>query len=274
MIVGSQPGGQTMAILTILALLVSAVCLLLSLRAGDGTARRARRGTLDRAGMIALLAVWGLLVPFNLVSHLAGDHEAWIFGSETFDGGVVENLTILFYTLAVAVSGLLFARASRLYGEASAGAWRLILAFITVCFILMIGEEASWGQHLLGFSTPSDLAAVNLQGESNLHNLVSPRLYDLIYQVMGFAFILTPPAAWFGLRGRTRPSLILFLQEVYRRPVVYALMASSGVLLQHEALEELAEMVLAFAIFYTLTDLAWRTVRRSDGPSEHAATAP
>tara|TARA_R110000782_G_scaffold95225_1_gene179140 strand:+ start:725 stop:1513 length:789 start_codon:yes stop_codon:yes gene_type:complete len=210
------------------------------------------------AGGIGLIAVWGFLVPVNVWSHLTGDQDAWIFGAETFDGGIVENLTVLFYGLAIVVCGWMFARASRLYGAASAGLWRVLVVVMIVCFAAMIGEEMSWGQHLFGFQTPADLAAVNLQGESNLHNLVSPRLYDLIYQGLGFALILLPPAAWFALRGPSLPSPVLFLQDLYTNPWVYSLLASAGVLLQHEVFEELAEMVLAFAILFALATLAGR----------------
>lgn len=216
---------------------------------------------LARTGGLGLIAIWGFLVPVNVWSHLTGDNESWIFGAETFDGGIVENLTVLFYGSAIAVCGLVFARASRLYGPASAGLWRALVLVMVVCFAAMIGEEMSWGQHLFGFQTPADLAAVNLQGESNLHNLVSPRLYDLVYQALGFALILLPPAAWFGMRGPTLPSPVRFLQDIYTTPWVYSLLASAGVLLQHEVFEELAEMVLAFAILVALAALADRAGR-------------
>ena len=39
--------------------------------------------------------------------------------------------------------------------------------------IYMAGEEASWGQHYLGWLTPDGWLAVNDQGETNLHNTSS-----------------------------------------------------------------------------------------------------
>jgi hypothetical protein len=42
---------------------------------------------------------------------------------------------------------------------------------LAVLFLFGAGEEISWGQRLLGFHTPGWLAAVNHQGEANLHNL-------------------------------------------------------------------------------------------------------
>lgn len=256
-----------MAALAVLAMATAGVCLaaLWLTRAQRRPADPPRR--LAWVGGLGLIAIWGFLIPINVWSHLSGDHDAWIFGAETFDGGIVENLTVLFYGLAIVVSGLVFIRASRLYGPASGGLWRGLLVVMIVCFAAMIGEEMSWGQHLIGFQTPAELAAVNLQGESNLHNLVSPRLYDLVYQGLGFALILLPPVAWFAMRGPALPSPVLFLQDLYINPWAYSLLASAGVLLQHEVFEELAEMVLAFAILYALATLAVRAERAPLSPT-------
>lgn len=247
-----------MAFLTLLALLVAGALAAVLWWTRGRRPPAVQPRLLAWAGGVGVIAVWAFLVPVNVWSHLSGDNESWIFGAEAFDGGIVENLTVLFYGLAIVVCGLLFARAARLYGPASANFWRVLVVVMVVCFVAMIGEEMSWGQHLLGFETPAELAAANLQGESNLHNLVSPRLYDLIYQALGFALILLPPAAWFGMRGSSRLSPVLFLQGLYTRPWVYSLLASAGVLLQHEVFEELAEMVLAFAILFALATLAGR----------------
>ncbi|MBY0406606.1 MAG: hypothetical protein K2Q01_02855, partial [Rickettsiales bacterium] len=37
-------------------------------------------------------------------------------------------------------------------------------------FVLLAGEEISWGQRLLGFVTPAAIGAVNTQAEFNFHN--------------------------------------------------------------------------------------------------------
>jgi len=44
----------------------------------------------------------------------------------------------------------------------------LLLALV---FFLAFGEEVSWGQRLLGFETPEQLAKINRQGEFNIHNI-------------------------------------------------------------------------------------------------------
>lgn len=66
-------------------------------------------------------------------------------------------------------------------------AW-LILA--TICCFYVAGEEISWGQHLLKWSTPEYWAQLNDQHETNLHNTSSwfdqkPRLLLLIGVLTG-----------------------------------------------------------------------------------------
>ena len=81
----------------------------------------------------------------------------------------------------------------------------LILAIVGS--IYFCGEEASWGQHWLGWETPQAMSNLNDQDETNLHNISSwldqkPRfLLELGILVGG---LLYPLYLW--LRRRTRPS--------------------------------------------------------------------
>ena len=209
-------------------------------------------------GIVALVLTWCVLVPLNIWSNSEAGPESWIFGSERFDGGVVETGTIIFYILALVLCGRLMLSAQRLFGPASAVLWRGLLALGALAIVLMVGEETSWGQHWLGFSTPADLKSVNLQGEANMHNLVSPRTYDLIYQVLGWALILAAPFADQLPRSVDRFSILRFLKDLYREPATFGLMATTGILLQHEVFEELAEMILAITLFQAFWGLSRR----------------
>lgn len=67
------------------------------------------------------------------------------------------------------------------------GLWLLLAA---VCCFYVAGEEVSWGQHFLNWSTPEYWAHINDQNETNLHNTSSwldqkPRLILLIGVVTG-----------------------------------------------------------------------------------------
>lgn len=213
-------------------------------------------------GFVGLIMTWGVFVPTDVWATLHHQTESWIFGSEQFDGGIVETATVLFYALAIACALFLFRRASSLYGAKAAPMWRVILMMGIFGFVAMIGEEISWGQHWLGFATPESLIEVNLQHEANLHNLVSPRLYDALYQGLGWCLILLPPIAHHYGKSLAHLTIVRFLRDCFSWPAVYGLMVSAGILLQHEVFEELSEMVLAFTVFYALLSLMVRTKKR------------
>lgn len=64
------------------------------------------------------------------------------------------------------------------------------IGLAAVCCFYVAGEEISWGQHFLKWSTPESWSQINDQGETNLHNMSSwfdqkPRLLLLIGVVFG-----------------------------------------------------------------------------------------
>ena len=81
--------------------------------------------------------------------------------------GVLELIHALFPLIA----GIL---ALRLVFKRSIRRDPLILAALIIMLLgclYLAGEEASWGQHHFGWSTPDYLAAVNKQQETNIHNI-------------------------------------------------------------------------------------------------------
>ena len=80
--------------------------------------------------------------------------------------GLVENLTTLLLVCAVFVAVRLFLSRGRVASR-HFGPFALVMAL--GCFFFA-GEEASWGQHWIGFEPPKELAERNEQGEFNLHN--------------------------------------------------------------------------------------------------------
>ena len=113
------------------------------------------------------------IVPAQLGAKLVG-HE---FYRATMRGerGLVEVFTVVFLIGALALALATYSMRqdvrSKLFGPAM-----LLLSMGTFYFA---GEEASWGQHWLGFEPPEAVAARNGQGEFNLHNdRVLGRLLD------------------------------------------------------------------------------------------------
>jgi hypothetical protein len=58
---------------------------------------------------------------------------------------------------------------NRFFGRATER--NIFMALLAILFFAAFGEEISWGQRLFGWHTPSSYAALNVQAETNLHNL-------------------------------------------------------------------------------------------------------
>ena len=114
------------------------------------------------------LALWLLfplsIVPVQMLAKAIGED----FYQRTMRGelGLIENLTVLSLAVAVGCAVVLFMRRD-LVDCKYFGRFALVMAL--GCFFFA-GEEASWGQHWLGFTPPDSIAARNDQGEFNLHN--------------------------------------------------------------------------------------------------------
>lgn len=204
-------------------------------------AGRSDQRRLDAVGAAFLASVWFLMVPAALVLQRQGLSAPWLFGAETYDGGVVETVT----GLGLAASALLaFHQAARSSGWLRTVIW----GGVGAAALLAFGEETSWGQHLFRWSSTGVFATANLQAETNLHNFVSPRLYDVAYALVGWGLIA------FAAILSLRPAFIARLKWLPPLPqpslVSIALLVSGGVLLQHEVFEEMAEAVVIVALAF------------------------
>jgi len=84
--------------------------------------------------------------------------------------GFVELATVAVLLPAVVLGVMLFARRRKLPRHVG---WGMLL--VALAALYFAGEEASWGQHVLGFATPRRWAQINSQRECNLHNLALAR---------------------------------------------------------------------------------------------------
>lgn len=90
-------------------------------------------------------------------------YETWIESER----GVIENGTAIILFPAI-VLGLRIYLRRRLLPGPWLGTWILLL---TAAALFFSGEEISWGQQWFVWDTPNWMAAHNLQGETNLHNI-------------------------------------------------------------------------------------------------------
>ena len=109
------------------------------------------------------------------------------------EDGIYETLAAL---LCLAAAGVVF-KAFRLSGDyAEEGGKRWVLLVLACAFLFMFLEEISWGQRIFAIPTPEFLRSVNLQQETNLHNLKPLRASsNLLTGAILLFFVLVPPMA-------------------------------------------------------------------------------
>ncbi len=108
--------------------------------------------------------------------------------------------TQFFAILAASVVFALAARTARRLGRARLAVVLLLAALMS---FVVAGEEISWGQRLLGLTTPDALKNVNHQGEINIHNITSlQKFFNLGEGTVGLYGFLVP-ILWASSRIRT-----------------------------------------------------------------------
>ncbi|WP_394692090.1 hypothetical protein [Hyphobacterium sp.] len=198
---------------------------------------------------VPILMAGGLIGAGALLSvfhNRSGEPLGWLFGSEAVDFGFSEYGVVFALFGIAAISALLAIRQS--------GLNRVLFVLLGLAAIVIAGEEMSWGQWIFGWSTPETLAAVNLQNETNLHNLVDPRLYDIVYAAIGWSTLVLALIAYGFIQCPPHSPDFVLLRLLraageWLRNSRYGLITtiSAAVLLQHELFEEYSEFVFGFA---------------------------
>lgn len=101
-----------------------------------------------------LTAAWFIFKYLNLYPELYSEDH------------LLENMTALFFFMASILLVVKFFRPGIYY--------RWWLLFVALMFFVIAMEEISWGQRIVGWSTPASLSAYNYQNETNLHNVLNP----------------------------------------------------------------------------------------------------
>jgi hypothetical protein len=221
----------------------------------------------------AWLWLWAgpAIVVAQVATKLRGEetYRCWMRG----ELGLVENLTVVFLLGALACAVLCHRRRARVRWRFFGAATLVVAAGL----FFFAGEEASWGQHWLGFAPPEAIAARNDQGEFNLHNdpffeklldqlprlvltlaaLAGGLIAPLVRRSRGLAgrdFASTNPWGWAWPTFECMPAAILVLTislpkkafELLDRPQPYLLDISPG---------ETKEYCLALFLFVYLWSL-------------------
>lgn len=111
------------------------------------------------------------------------------------EGQLTSILTEIAFVIAIAC---LLSAAWRARRAKSAAVWRLpsslVVLAIAAAAALALLEEASYGQHWIGWSTPEAFSA-NLQNETNLHNFHTHK-FELVYYGLAVLAFVVLPAFW------------------------------------------------------------------------------
>jgi hypothetical protein len=180
------------------------------------------------------------------------------------ENGPVELLTFV-CLMAAGVLALALVRRLGQRGE-SALARRFGVAF-AIGLLLVAMEEIAWGQHILGFSTPGFLRALNRQGETTLHNLPGihgrTEVLRLIFGAGGLAGVAL--GRWPAWRAVAAPRLLLPWFAVIAAHAACDLYADFLPVPRHTdfllwSTAELIELLIAIAaLLYVVLNPAWRT---------------
>ena len=106
--------------------------------------------------------------------------------------------------LAILAASVAFALAAWRAQQAGPARPDVLFLLVAVGAFVVAGEEISWGQRILGLTTPDALNDINHQGETNIHNISSLQrvfnLGELLVGLYGFAI----PVLWASRAARHR----------------------------------------------------------------------
>lgn len=151
-------------------------------------ASEARGAALAREEPFLLQPIWWLGLPVALAVLIFGTalFTPWYWQWLEGERGVLEQLQLVSLILALGVAVRLV-----YLPQVRDRSWlRVWLALAVAGCVYTIGEEASYGQHIFGWTTPDTWSAINQQNETNLHNIdnwfnAKPRLLLELSAIFG-----------------------------------------------------------------------------------------
>ncbi|NUQ65493.1 MAG: hypothetical protein HUU20_23745 [Pirellulales bacterium] len=123
-----------------------------------------RDWNVSRTTLLVILAVPWLVAFSGVAAALAGKSSYKLL---TQEDGIAETAQVVFYTITLLLGLVLTCRLWRTESKAIAVLYLLFCGGL----VFLVGEELSWGQRILRWETAESFAAINKQGETNLHNI-------------------------------------------------------------------------------------------------------
>jgi hypothetical protein len=99
------------------------------------------------------------------------------------DDSILEYSQFVFYLLAAITSWKIFLIFKK---DKNKKIYSILFLLFSVGLFFISFEEISWGQRIIGFNALDSIKEVNLQGETNIHNLFSSKINDMVFVLIGF----------------------------------------------------------------------------------------
>jgi len=141
----------------------------------------------------------------------------YFFNNFWLENGLVEN----FQTLFLIISIYFLLKAKNFFFENKKIKYFLILKIIALIYYL--GEEISWGQHFLNWSSPSWFLKNNNQAETNIHNVIN--LFDQLPRTLVLLWCsVVPIIAFISIKlSSTKNDLIMILMP-NKKLIIFAIL--------------------------------------------------
>lgn len=161
------------------------------------------------------------------------------------EDGFFESATVVLYFISVLMLLTVLIRHRDVLGM-SGGALRLRVVVILLCLaILFVSmEEISWGQRIFHWETPALLRGINVQNETNVHNIFNS-LYGQLYRVGSGLFFFILLIGWIPPRSERSFAFKLVFPHPSLFPVTFAILITS-----RAGFDELCEELLSLFVFF------------------------
>ena len=120
-------------------------------------------------GIKAVIVLYSIVLSSYLIILLPQE----VIKALTVEDGFIENAGALSFFLASVLFFTAYGYSSGLKNQF--GGFRtqrnVFYFLLGILFLICFGEEVSWGQRFFNWNTPGWLEAINLQGETNIHNI-------------------------------------------------------------------------------------------------------
>ncbi|MGP1386244.1 MAG: hypothetical protein ACTS2F_21975 [Thainema sp.] len=206
-----------------------------------------------------LLLNLGLTIAAIALVILNYTHPSFIVYLTDEDGWFEGGSAVLYGFAAIAcLMGLRQPRSPR-------SLWRVWCLLFATLFLVVAGEEISWGQRIWGIATPSSLESVNVQQELNFHNIDGIHQHIRLLAVLFIGIVCIAIPLWAQINLAFRQLLERFAVPVF--PIYYSSLIVIALLFmvvprlisgrESFAMDEISELYLSIAFcLFAITQFA------------------